>query len=354
MPTDTTSSINTKDSGFLIKLLTRQKFFVTLGRVFLVLALLVVLYYQLFEREEVTLGELYALFLEQLSVQHLPLLIGVVVLMPVNWLIETQKWVVLLQPIQSLKVFQALRVVLIGLTGSLFTPNRIGEYGGRLLLLKPQKRYQAVYATFLGACSQWIVLILLGWWALLWAFYQQWLPLEAIGLEFLLILGGLGSIFLLGSYFNLQLLLQWVSTWKWASKWTAPLQNTPFHYYPKTLLWKALVYALLRSLTYSLQYVGLLYFFGYESSVVVMLVGVLIVYLLQTGIPLPPSTGLLARGNIALFIFGSLQPNALGSSILAATFSLWLLNVILPALWGAGLVMRMGGEEEEAVVEQLA
>lgn len=367
MPTDTTSStrinniescgmnniesINSKDSGFLIKLLTRHKFFVTLGRVLLVIALLAILYYQLFERKEVTLGELYGLFLEQLSVHYLPLLVGVVLLMPVNWLIETKKWVVLLQPIQQLPVFQALRVVLIGLTGSLFTPNRIGEYGGRLFLLEPQKRYQAVYATLLGACSQWIVLILLGWWALVLAFYQQWLPLEAINLQWLLILGGLGSAFLLGCYFNLKSLLQWVSTWKWASKWTAPLQNTPFHYYHKKLLWAALGYALLRSLTYSMQYVGLLYFFGYESSTLIMLVGVLIVYLLQTGIPLPPSTGLLARGNIALFIFGSLQPQAWSSSILAATFSLWLLNVILPALWGAWLLVRMGGEEKDPHLE---
>lgn len=355
MSTDSTSPITIKDSRFLIKLLHRRRFFVLLGRVILVLALLGVLYYQLFERKEVTLGELYDLFWNRLSAARLPILLGVFVLMPVNWLIETQKWVVLLQPIQQLRVFQALRVVLIGLTGSLFTPNRIGEYGGRLLLLPSQKRHQAVYATLLGACSQWIVLILLGWWALMLAFYQQWLPLQSSWFWSLFIIGFVGSIGLLVAYFNLKRLLHWISTWQWAAKWTAPLQHTPFHYYYKKLLWIALGYALLRSLTYSMQYVGLLYFFGYESSFVIMLAGVLIVYLLQTGIPLPPSTGLLARGNLALFIFGSLQIGALSSSILAATFSLWLLNVILPALWGAWFLVRMGGhvEEEEAAMEEV-
>lgn len=353
MPTDSTSRIIIKDSRFLIKLLHHRRFFIVLGRGMVVLALLVILYYQLFERKEVTLGELYQLFKQQLSRQQLPILLGVVVLMPLNWLIETKKWVVLLQPIQQLRVFQALRVVLIGLTGSLFTPNRIGEYGGRLLLLAPQKRYQAVYATLLGACSQWIVLILLGWWALMLAFYQQWLPLSTTWFWVLLGLGAIGSALVLLVYFHLKRFLNWMITWKWAAKWTAPIKDTPFAYYHVSLLWKALAYALLRSLTYSIQYVGLLCFFGYESSLLIMLVGVLIVYLLQTGIPLPPSTGLLARGNIALFIFGSLEASALNSSILAATFSLWLLNVILPAVWGAWFVVRIGGKTlEEAPIGQ--
>jgi hypothetical protein len=174
------------------------------------------------------------------------------------------------------------------------------------------------------------------------AFAKGWLPLPEVLFWGLLCLGTGASVALLMGYFNLKYLLRWVATWKWAARWAQPLQSTPFNYYYPSLLWKALAYALLRSLTYSMQYVGLLYFFGYDSNALLMLTGVLVVYLLQTGIPLPPSTGLLARGNIALFIFGSLHATAISSSILAATFSLWLLNVILPALWGAWFVMRLG------------
>jgi hypothetical protein len=349
MPTESTPQITVKDSSFLLKLSDRHPFFVMAGRILLVIALIGVLYYQLFERKDVTLGVLYELFVAQLSIQRLPVLVAILLLMPVNWLIETQKWVILLQPIQQLKVFQALKVVLIGLTGSLFTPNRIGEYGGRLLLLEAPKRPQAIYATLLGACSQWIVLVLLGWWALMLAFAQGWLTLAPHWLGFLLAIGGLGSVLLLLIYFNLKKFLSWMITWRWAAKWTISIQKTPFQYYQPTMLWRALGYALLRSLTYSIQYVGLLYFFGYSGAWWIMLTGVFIVYLLQTGIPLPPSTGLLARGNIALLIFGNLQTSALSTSILAATFSLWLLNVILPALWGAWFMMRIGNYKEQKI-----
>lgn len=349
MSTESTSPIIVKDSSFLLKLFARHPFFIILGRMLLVIALLAVLYYQLFERKDVTLGALYELFIAQLSIQRLPVFVMIVLLMPINWLIETQKWVILLQPIQQLQVFQALKVVLIGLTGSLFTPNRIGEYGGRLLLLAAPKRPKAIYATLLGACSQWIVLVLLGWWALMIAFSQGWLTIPSHWLWGLLIVGGLGSMLLLLIYFNLKKFLSWMITWHWAAKWTKSIQKTPFDYYQPTMLWTALGYALLRSLTYSVQYVGLLYFFGYSGSWLIMLIGVFIVYLLQTGIPLPPSTGLLARGNIALLIFGNLQPHALSSSILAATFGLWLLNVILPALWGAWFMMRINNCKEQKI-----
>jgi hypothetical protein len=87
----------------------------------------------------------------------------------------------------------------------------------------------------------------------------------------------------------------------------------------------------------------LLYFFGFEAPVGSAILAILIIYLLQTGIPLPPSTGLLARGNIALFIFGflgAMETNA--TAVLAATFSLWIINVVLPAVLGAFFITKLG------------
>ena len=60
---------------------------------------------------------------------------------------------------------------------------------------------------------------------------------------------------------------------------------------------------------------------------------------LQTGIPIPPSLGLLARGNVAIFIL-CLQNDALPQSVLLATGLLWLMNVAIPALAGALVILR--------------
>ncbi|MEO9004181.1 MAG: hypothetical protein ABI288_05570, partial [Ginsengibacter sp.] len=53
-----------------------------------------------------------------------------------NWGFEARKWQVLLKPLQKMSFFRAYKSVLSGLALSLNTPNRMGEYGGRILYVK--------------------------------------------------------------------------------------------------------------------------------------------------------------------------------------------------------------------------
>lgn len=348
---DTTPTSINKGKSFLTKTLKHPRFFPLLLQTIGATALVAVLYYQLFEHQTFNLTHWWALFLAQFTWQKLPLLLLIVALMPLNWFLETKKWVALLQPLSAVPMGRALRVVLIGLAGSLFTPNRIGEYGGRLLLLPKAQRHQALYATLLGAFSQWLVLIGLGAWAWTGVLWSGWLAASpalrwsATGIALF------GTAALLALYSQSKALLRWVARRPRWQRWTQGVADTPFERYTPASMLQALSYAGVRSLTYSLQYVGLLLFFGYDVPFLLMLLGVLLVYGIQTGLPLPPSTGLLARGNVALLIFGWLQPTAMPLSILAATFGLWLLNVVLPALLGGWYMMHWDGAEEAEGVE---
>ena len=57
----------------------------------------------------------------------------------VNWGFEAKKWQVLLKPLQPINFFTAFKSVLSGVTLSINTPNRIGEYGGRILYIRKEK-----------------------------------------------------------------------------------------------------------------------------------------------------------------------------------------------------------------------
>ena len=50
-----------------------------------------------------------------------------------NWLLETLKWKKLVLPVKRLQFKEALEQSLGALTASLFTPNRIGEYGAKAI-----------------------------------------------------------------------------------------------------------------------------------------------------------------------------------------------------------------------------
>ena len=343
MLSNTTHTLPLKDKVLWIKTFFQHKLVLGMIKLSLAAVLVVVLYHQLFGREDLTLERLGEEFIHNLSFANTPYIILVVLLMPLNWFFETQKWLSLMQKIEPIALSKALKSVLIGLTFSLFTPNRVGEYGGRVLMVSKGKRFLSVFATMVGISSQWIVLIVGGWWGLMGAFYLEIIPIAYAVWLGLVVIGLVATIGLLFVYFNVQRVVDYCLRLKWTRRWAMRMRTSLFDYYTFRELNAALFYSTLRYLIYSVQYLLLLYFFGFEANFGAMFLGILIVYLLQTGIPLPPSTGLLARGNIALLIFGYLNASTGASTaILASTFSLWIINVLLPALLGAFFIARLG------------
>lgn len=68
---------------------------------------------------------------------------AVLFLMLFNWFFEVVKWHYLVKEVEPLSIWKSLKSVFCGLTWAIFTPNRIGEYGGRIMLLKPENRVRA-------------------------------------------------------------------------------------------------------------------------------------------------------------------------------------------------------------------
>lgn len=324
------------------KSLLQDKIITKLLKIILIVALGAILYYQLLGNDELSLQGLVILFRQNISIQKIPIVLLVLLLMPLNWFFETKKWLHLMQKIQQIELLKALKAVMAGVAFSLFTPNRIGEYVGRMALIESDKRYLAVWPTMVGVLGQWLVLIIIGWWAMIGLFYLNIIPISFAFFGLMIGLGAILTFVLLFAYYRLPKLVDSVFRFRWGQKWLRKFKEANFEYYTKKELNKAFYYSFLRYTTYSFQYLLLLYFFGFQASFFNTTLGILVIYLLQTGIPLPPSTGLLARGNIALFVFGyiSLRP-IFATTVLAATFSLWIINLVLPAILGAFFISQL-------------
>ena len=59
---------------------------------------------------------------------------------------------------------------------------------------------------------------------------------------------------------------------------------------------------------------------------------------MQTSIPLPPVVGLLARGPVALKVWSTFHDIPI--DILSATFTLFIINLTIPAVIGAGFILQ--------------
>ena len=96
----------------------------------------------------------------------------VLLLMILNWVLESLKWQYLARKLVKISLWQAIEGVFCGLTWAVFTPNRIGEYGGRVLFLPNRKRIYGVFVMAVGSFGQNVITNFTGLAASLWFIYH--------------------------------------------------------------------------------------------------------------------------------------------------------------------------------------
>ncbi|MDX2072095.1 MAG: lysylphosphatidylglycerol synthase domain-containing protein [Haliscomenobacter sp.] len=316
-----------------------------LFRYLLALAIIWGLYTELFHRNN--FDQLWGLFRQNLSGTALGYLLFCSFLMPFNWLIETFKWRAFTQPWSGMPFRQSWHAVLAGVAASMLLPNRSGDYLGRWLLAPKGQKTQIMLATIASNYCQFLVLLGMGFPSLLWlGYYTKSWPIAQPGLFLSFIIGLFICLLLLGVVVIPRLLHHYADrirgeTWQGFFKFLQmPLQQglDITERYSWRVFAAGFGFACLRYGLYSVQYYAILRFYGILLPLDAALAGVGSIYLLQTAIPLPPVLALLARGEIALMIWGIWGGNAL--SILAASYTLFVLNLALPALLGLFYIVK--------------
>ena len=283
--------------------------------------------------------QIWSLFIDNVKEQNILWLVFAIVLMPVNWIFETLKWRVLIEGVEKMSFRKSFAAIIAGVTLSIFTPNRIGEYGGRVLFVKPENNWKSVIATLVGSFSQLLVILSMGMLGFAY-FVGNYFDVEIHLLQgVIFIMVALIGLMLFGFY-NIDILIPifkkipHIYKLKRFYKHIVVLRN-----YDSKTLSKALGFAFLRYSVYTVQYLLLLYFFGINITLIDGLAGIATIFILQTSIPLPPLVGLIMRSEIAILVWGVFSSNEL--SILASTFVLWILNLIIPALFGAVFIANI-------------
>lgn len=254
-------------------------------------------------------------------------------LMPVNLGLEAYKWKLLADTAQPLNYRKACTSYLAGIAFSIVTPNRIGEYPGRILYLKRKNTLRLISVSVLGAFAQLFAVLFFGVVGLLYyniaypGFWEKVLFIVCLACT-------IGVI-----YFYLRF-----------EQWAPKLQKIKWFRKFKTygqLLKRfstqdqvnILLLSLLRYLIFSAQFMLLL---AWMNVSIPLVSGFLMTTLFFWAMAMIPSVALAelgVRGQVGLFLFNHFSPNSIG--ILIATFSLWAINLVIPALLGSILLFRM-------------
>jgi hypothetical protein len=270
---------------------------------------------------------------------YIPLLL---VLMILNWLIESVKWKIAVASVQPVSMFRAFKAVLAGVSISLSLPNRIGEYLGRVLYLEPTQRVRAISVTVVASFSQLIVTVMMGFLGLLlarpvmlsqggWAIQTWWI---AVGVVVLI------AILMLLLYFNISFLNRWLqqklldSSSKWPLRfkgWLAALNSCD-----AAILRVLLSLSVLRYVVFVAQYYLAYQFFGVHFNMHQLFIIVSLTFLTLAAVPTFAAPELALRGAVGIFIAKWFTMQT--AEVVLALLLIWITNLILPAIIGALLI----------------
>jgi hypothetical protein len=280
-----------------------------------------------------------AIFTEWDSIRML-MLASVFVLMVVNWTIEAAKWRLQLDGTEKFSIIQSLQSVLTGVAVSVITPNRIGEYVGRILYLKNVNKLQGITVTIIGSFAQLIVTGFLGLVGLIYYIikiqHSAWLNVLLLSSIALC----LGLTYL---YFHLSKFIEWTSMIPMLRKVKVYLEIVK-RFKRKQLL-QILGLSFLRYLVYTLQFIILMKILLVDAYVLDLLFTVWLIFWAMAIVPTIAIAEIGIRGETALFFLAPLSTNHFG--IVSSSLLLWLINLIIPALIGCLFVFRMKIYDDE-------
>lgn len=256
-----------------------------------------------------------------------------VLLMPLNWGVESLKWQLLIKKIHNIPFAYAVKAVLSGISLGVFTPNRIGEIGGRVLFLRKGQRSYGLLATSLGSFSQIVTTILMGFiaLALFLYLYPEKTSISPVFNNLFIFLITSILIILFWVYFNFNKAVPFLLKLSFFRK-----RNKQVIFFAETkhaLLIKVLLLSILRFIIFSTQFYTLLLFFNIHITPLNAYISIGLVYLLSTVIPSTSLVDLGIKGSFGIFFMGLFLVNPL--LIVAATFTLWIINLAIPSVVGS-------------------
>ncbi len=306
---------------------TKQFFFVLL-KISLVVGAFYFIYYKLTSNNQLDF-KVFSEFLSKNRVFSLKNIIFLLILSIFNWFFEILKWRDLVSVFKKISLKEAFQQSLGSLTVSIFTPNRIGEYGAKAIFYVSDFRKKIVLLNFLGNMMQMLVTILLGIVGLYFFVTKYQVDINYHkSVRFLFILLFISGIAFF-SWRKKEVKIKGVSIEKVLNFFKSIALK---HYMT------CFNFSIFRYLIFSFQFYFLLQLFGVEVSYLNAMIVITSMYLLASVIPSIFIFDVVIKGSVAVYLFTIVGVNEL--TTLSIVTCMWLLNFVFPSIIGSVFVLK--------------
>lgn len=275
----------------------------------------------------------------------------------VNWGLESLKWKYLINKHEKINFLLSFTAVFSGITVSTFTPNRIGEFFGRVFILKKTNPWKGAFITIIGSFSQLLTTLWIGLPCLIILLYKYRTELlKVIGVDLIAHNILFYNICFFAILINIGLLLFYlnlINVKKINFIFKNKVLNKVFNHLKVfgEYSFKELIIVLgissLRYLVFTIQFILTLHFFNVEVPLVLSFCMIASIYYVLSAIPTIALTEMGVRGSVALIFFPlffeqtSVVTNEIKMNIFFSSIFIWIINLVIPALIGSVFVLKM-------------
>lgn len=236
-------------------------------------------------------------------------------MMMMNFLVESIKWKKALLGQIELNIGQSLKSVFVGQAFAFYTPNRIGEYVGRSMMLNTENKMMAMARMAWSSYAQLLVTIIVGSFAIfIHPPIYNWLKWVSP----LLAAVSLYVYFRKKSY----------STW---------FRNFNFLQIDNKFKKQLLSLSFLRYFIFLMQYTWAVFILNIPIEFSTLWVAISVMFLCISILPTVSLTELVIRGQLLVLLLTPYCNNSL--LLISLSTIIWLVNFLLPAIIGAFLLL---------------
>jgi hypothetical protein len=262
-------------------------------------------------------------FLSDILSGHSAGVVAVILLMPLNWFIESQKWSVIAGISEKISMKESVYGVLAGLATGAATPNRSGEFAGRIFALRETRLADGIALTVFSSLVQVIVTVIAGCAGIVIFRNHDLIRNHASDLFVTIIIVVVSAAIVLI-----------VMKSGFIAKRISVVRSIN-----RSIFIKSVLLSVLRYCVYGLQFYLLLRICDVQCGTLQLAAAIAVNYLVVTIIPTFMIMEVFVRGAVASGVIGVLCGNHETAAVCALL--LWLLNVGIPTLAGVAVITRL-------------